>query len=89
MWHLSMHGSTDHLDPEVAAEAEVAVRDAAAKILGELAPAGHQGIAGQFQYSHGSPSDLRDPSAPAAETPAEPATDEETDEPTDEPAKTP
>ena len=60
MWHVSMHGSTDHLDPAVADEIEVAVRDAVSKIFGELVAAGHQGVAGTFAYSTGGPSDLRD-----------------------------
>ena len=74
MWHLSMHGSTDHLDPAVAEEIEVAVRDAAAEIMATLVPAGHQGVAGQFAYSSGGPSDLRDaaphPDPAAVEAPA-------------------
>ena len=60
MWHLSMHGSTDHLDPAVADEIEVAVRDAVAAVFATLVPAGHQGVAGSFSYSSGGPSDLRD-----------------------------
>lgn len=60
MWHVSMHGSTDHLDPAVAEEIEVAVRDAVAAVFGTLVPAGHQGVAGTFSYSSGGPSDLRD-----------------------------
>jgi hypothetical protein len=64
MWHLSMHGSTDHLDPEVAAEIETRVRDAAAEIMGTLVPDGHQGVAGRFEYSKGEPSDLNGPGAP-------------------------
>ena len=60
MWNLSMHGSTDHLDPAVADEIEVAVRDAVAAVFATLVPAGHQGVGGQFAYSIGGPSDLRD-----------------------------
>jgi hypothetical protein len=72
MWHLSMHGSTDHLDPEVAAEIETKVRDAAAEIFGSLVPDGHQGVAGSFEYSKGGPSDLNGPGAPThTATPAE------------------
>jgi hypothetical protein len=59
MWHASLHGSTDHLDPEVATEIETAVRDALAEVMGTLVPAGHQGVAGSFEYSKGGPSDLR------------------------------
>ena len=71
MWHLSMHGSTDHLDPAVAEEIEVAVRDAAAEIMATLVPAGHQGVAGAFSYSKGGPSDLRDATPHAEPDPVE------------------
>lgn len=73
-----MHGSTDHLDPAVADEIEVAVRDAAAAVFGGLVEAGHQGVAGQFAYSKGGPSDLRDstphPEANPDEAPVQPMT---------------
>jgi hypothetical protein len=64
MWHASLHGSTDHLDPEVAQEIETKVRDALAQVMGTLVPDGHQGVAGSFEYSKGGPSDLRGPGAP-------------------------
>jgi hypothetical protein len=64
MWHASLHGSTDHLDPEVAQEIETKVRDALAEVMGTLVPDGHQGVAGSFEYSKGGPSDLAGPGAP-------------------------
>lgn len=64
MWTFSMHGSTDHLDPEVAAEAESDLREKLAGVFSGLAEAGHQGVAGLFHFSHGSPSDLNGPGAP-------------------------
>lgn len=74
MWHVSMHGSTDHLDPAVAEEIEVAVRDAVAAVFATLVAAGHQGVAGSFEYSSGGPSDLRDATPhPAPEAEAAPA----------------
>lgn len=76
-WLVSMHGSTDHLDPEVADEAEVTLRDKLAEVFSGLVAAGHQGVAGVFHHSHGSPVDLRSAGAPAAapdasEAPSEP-----------------
>lgn len=72
-WIASLHGSTDHLDPAVADEIEVAVRDALAGVFADLVPAGHQSVAGVFHYSKGAPSDLRDatphPSTDTGEAP--------------------
>ena len=63
-WIASLKGSVDHLDREVAEEAEVAVRDALAAVVGGLVPNGHQGVGGQFHFSHGGPSNLADPAGP-------------------------
>src|SRR5947207_11978884 len=58
MWTASLHGDTDHLDPEVAEEAEHTLRAKLEGIVGELVEAGHRGVAGVFHHSKGAPANL-------------------------------
>ena len=52
MWLLSAHGTTDHLEPEVAKELEQKLVDAVHGVVSELVPEGHQGVAASFSGDH-------------------------------------
>lgn len=52
MWHVQLHGATDDLSDNEAKDAEISVVTRLQRLVAELVPGGHSGVAATFTGDH-------------------------------------